>query len=581
MAALPWQQFTERMVGRGHPTLADTNNRALRALLSQSGYDPDGLNTMLSSFSQTVNVGSSFFSGTREARVTAAIALAGTLGWTMVYVPIKAWDGTILLPYDARLVTFNAAVQMLREGGNPITYDIQAYGADRLGVLPADAAVQAAINGASSGGIAPGGIVWCGNGIWNMVTGVSVVAQGISIIGETARTSQFAFSPTSNNQTCITFDGSGAFSLFNCSLQRVGFSSSNTSFVKTMVKLIDVRHFLAEEVISFDGGWHDTTNSSIGLWTQGREYINGRRCQWCADRPQLVDLNPKLASNNLDMCRFELNQYTVHSGVSHYSVECVDGSVITSNEWVSNDSARGIGAFLFNNTLAATASQYNKLENFRQEQGIAGATYSFDIESTNAQLQFWRILGCASDVVQSGIKLRRCNYAIIDTFAHAQAAGDALNVDATCTSLNIRNFFYQTGATVTGLATQDAMTVQGLVSGSSATHQGFWTRTSHATGIITPAEAVLVSGIDARQGNQCYTTLTAARLVGTPLNPTRGQRMSFEFIQGGAGGFAVTWNAVFKVTWSNAGNVTGARASIAFIYDGSNWNQDSAQAPYV
>ena len=41
MAPLPWQQFTERMVGRGHPTLADTNNRALRALLSGSGYDPD------------------------------------------------------------------------------------------------------------------------------------------------------------------------------------------------------------------------------------------------------------------------------------------------------------------------------------------------------------------------------------------------------------------------------------------------------------------------------------------------------------------------------------------------------------
>jgi hypothetical protein len=41
MAPLPWQQFTERMVGRGHPTLADTNNRALRELLTQSGYDPD------------------------------------------------------------------------------------------------------------------------------------------------------------------------------------------------------------------------------------------------------------------------------------------------------------------------------------------------------------------------------------------------------------------------------------------------------------------------------------------------------------------------------------------------------------
>jgi len=41
MAALPYLQFTERLVGAGHPSLSDTTNRALRALLSQSGYDPD------------------------------------------------------------------------------------------------------------------------------------------------------------------------------------------------------------------------------------------------------------------------------------------------------------------------------------------------------------------------------------------------------------------------------------------------------------------------------------------------------------------------------------------------------------
>jgi len=36
-----WRLFTERMVGRGHPTLSDTTNRALRQVLSSSGYDPD------------------------------------------------------------------------------------------------------------------------------------------------------------------------------------------------------------------------------------------------------------------------------------------------------------------------------------------------------------------------------------------------------------------------------------------------------------------------------------------------------------------------------------------------------------
>ena len=41
MAALPWITYLQRMVGRGHPTLADTLNTPLRTMLSQSGYDPD------------------------------------------------------------------------------------------------------------------------------------------------------------------------------------------------------------------------------------------------------------------------------------------------------------------------------------------------------------------------------------------------------------------------------------------------------------------------------------------------------------------------------------------------------------
>jgi hypothetical protein len=98
----------------------------------------------------------------------------------------------------------------------------------------------------------------------------------------------------------------------------------------------------------------------------------------------------------------------------------------------------------------------------------------------------------------------------------------------------------------------------------------------------TPTEAVLVSGVDATAGEHVSVTLTAARLVGAPLNPANGQHLYFTFIEGGAGAFAVTWNAVFKgLTWSNAGNVTGARSTIGFRYDGTNWNPLGAQALYA
>lgn len=41
MASLSYIQYVELMVGKGHPTASDTLNRALRGLLTVSGWDPD------------------------------------------------------------------------------------------------------------------------------------------------------------------------------------------------------------------------------------------------------------------------------------------------------------------------------------------------------------------------------------------------------------------------------------------------------------------------------------------------------------------------------------------------------------
>lgn len=97
----------------------------------------------------------------------------------------------------------------------------------------------------------------------------------------------------------------------------------------------------------------------------------------------------------------------------------------------------------------------------------------------------------------------------------------------------------------------------------------------------TPTEAVLVSGIDATLGEVVAVTLTAARVVGIPLNPAIGINLIFEILQGGAGGFALTFNAIFKLTWANTGNTVGKVSTIKAYYNGVNWIQDGAQAPYV
>lgn len=80
--------------------------------------------------SQTISAGHPSYgftatppTATREAAITAAVADAYGRGFTRVYIPLT------MAPYDPALVTFNNAVQMVREGGDFNSWDVQAYGA--------------------------------------------------------------------------------------------------------------------------------------------------------------------------------------------------------------------------------------------------------------------------------------------------------------------------------------------------------------------------------------------------------------------------------------------------------------------
>jgi hypothetical protein len=108
----------------------------------------------LPSATSTVNAGSDAFTGTVPARITAAGAAALAAGKPYCFIPLVAWDGTLMLPYDATQVTVDPRIVLYREGGPPPTFalDPVAYGAawnDSTDDYPALAAVAAAINASS------------------------------------------------------------------------------------------------------------------------------------------------------------------------------------------------------------------------------------------------------------------------------------------------------------------------------------------------------------------------------------------------------------------------------------------------
>lgn len=102
--------------------------------------------------SQTVNAGDSAFGGSIENRVQLAIDHAAGTGKKRVIVP------SVMLPYNASLITFNNTVQMTREGGWDIAYDVDAYGAYGDDTTDDSVSFQAAFNGLP----ALGGIVQIG-----------------------------------------------------------------------------------------------------------------------------------------------------------------------------------------------------------------------------------------------------------------------------------------------------------------------------------------------------------------------------------------------------------------------------------
>ena len=142
--------------------------------------------------------------GSKENAIQLAINQAAVAGIKYVYIPAN------MLPYTASLVTFNANVKMTREGGNPAVFDVWAYGAAHNGVggggTDDAAAIQAAVNAASVGGVPAPGVVYFPGGQYRINS--SITLNGVTdvfLVGEANNASVIAAGAT--GVTCLNFTG--------------------------------------------------------------------------------------------------------------------------------------------------------------------------------------------------------------------------------------------------------------------------------------------------------------------------------------------------------------------------------------
>jgi pectate lyase-like protein len=701
---LPWTQYTELVVGLSHPTLTDTDNRALRQLLQRSAFGADGLFDGFPIGSSAVNAGSSDFTqGTAGLRVNAAVARAVVAGKRFCWIPLVAWDGTPMQPFDATAVTFNPAVRMIAEGYNPAEWNVRAYGAAGDGVQNDQTAIVACNAAANAGTLnsLTGGIVKFPAGKYLHTASLQAVIalnQGQVIWrGDGMRTTYLFPSGPSTNftaaplyNTCLNFGSMAP--------DAAGSSTQNTQYcgiedMSVSGALITSGSVVGVQFTQMQKGWITNhiceafPNNSIGLYLRGSTVTGGLGTAttaphtWRCSFSNCVIVN--IGSNNLggqpvllqnaDENYFEncvhgaaISQTVaadsivttkIQLGRNNIFVDCLqagertalktgyvghkfgppvneaggaNGSVLANMDfgavtegydicvWFGGDSS---GNTLGNQVLGSNPSIYNtayKDDNPALTNGgfVGGGNGGNAYEAPVVNIMYRAIggpsvptclfaNGATTPTVGGSDTWQTANAGgtiITDFLAPAGASldGRVITVFINDANTTIRDVNNGGGGHIRTWGRQDIIGVVGMVvtfknifgtwyqwfppttMGNSGT-ANFQFPVVWASKSVALSEAVLVSGLGAAGaiGNYFSTTLTAARVVGAPLNPIAGQRITNTIIQSGAGAFALTWHAVFKNSWSDVGNATPKRTTISHIYDGTSWNQEGAQTPYV
>lgn len=680
---LPWTQYTEGVVGLNHPTLADVDNRPLRAALGRSSFQVDAVFRGLPVGASAVNAGSSDYTGTVPVRVTAAVADAKAAGLPYMFIPRTAFDGTLMLPYTGTSATFDTTVKVLREGG-PIlgsqTLDAIAYGGIQGAINAATALATALNKGPCS--------VWLERSLlpYNAagITFTNAAVNGVQMIREDGPTVGFdvvAYGAAANG---IQDDSTAILAAAAAANVRAGGGTVYFSDFGANIFLCNSPlTFNAYTDVSFIGqGGPNQTRIIMGA--AGAHCMNFTGvCSRITIRDLWLGANSALA-NGLGLSivgtvgvhsdRFTIEHVTIQNVPSPFRLQYLDNSSFRDVAYYQTIAAATTGAvFSMNSSVSCYFySCYNIVTtgtlpaevwlvdydtdtiiliacqalfagtngfSFQQSAGSTGPRLSRAtdcLSESNTQYGFridaardLRLNGCHAAVNTLGGYLVNggTSVTISDSFALQNgtigiwiAAGTAVKLEGNTCSNNsqtannasdgitvgasgTRIIGNRSGDFVFALANKqksglnlqagtDFLFVGGndlqgntgpgfsqpmINSSTGANNEFFGSR------FLTPAEATLVAGVDTEATQTVYieVTLTAARLVGALFSPFKGQRVVFTFIQSGAGAFAVTWNAVYKTSWADAGNATPKRSSIAYVYDGTNWNQDGAQTPYI
>ncbi len=562
----------------------------------------------------TINAGSGDYTGTTEQKITAAIADAVVKGYKYVWIPQS------MLPYNASLVTFNTAVRMVREGGFVPGFDVIAYGAAADGVTNDSVAILAASSAANAR--SGGGTVYFSDFAQNLFA----ITSPLTFNTYTDVTLQGQGGP---NQTRILMAASGAhcmnftgvcsritirdFTLISNVAWGAGFGLSvvgtagiysdqftvervNIQNIPTPFNLLycgnstfrAVRYYqnVASATVnavftvasSVQIGFYDFYNTTVTGTLPSHVYVIDY------DTDTLVFFNCTASKATGHGFRLLKSAGSTGTRLARFYACYSESNTQTGWSIEEGQDVRLIGCEAAVNTthgysitggkaieLTSCFSLSNQQHGFDIEGGVTvglnGCTASNNSQQTTntydgirVAAAYTRVVGCRSgDFYLSLANKQRWGISI--------AAVDFLKIYGNDLDGNF------SGPMQNFAAGQAHVFIQGTSTSSEAFKR-------LVTEVVTLADAANIA-IDASAGEVQQVTIGGNRTMNAPTAGQAGQRIIFTIIQDGVGGRTLTWNAVFKVSWSDVGNTLSKRSSVSFWYDGVNWNQFGAQTPYV
>lgn len=309
---------------------------------------------------------------------------------------------------------------------------VKDFGAVGNGVADDTAEIQAAIDAVSSAG----GLVYLPRSVYLTTSTLLISQQGTHFAGEGVQAAFIKFNPTAND-TCIEFEN-GSSTINRFSLTGLSFISADTSFVKTIVNVIDgVSYVLANLSCTT---WTDATDSCIGIKINGREAGSIRDIIFNCDRPIVIGpIEAPHTPSGIGCDHHNFHNLDLLTDTNPI-IEIETGTIVSQVSFTGYQAwVHGTYGLYWVDTTSVGVSNGLILENVRNE----GVDNEFVHIEHNTTLQSLRIKGGTNT---KGFYLRNVDNFHLDSF-YFSGTGLAIDVDATVKRISGVNCFWQAGST--------------------------------------------------------------------------------------------------------------------------------------